>query len=302
MSGDAKSIPASVRARLRNLARQQGVAVDQLMLDYAIERFLYRLSVTPHGEKLIVKGATMLRAWGAPLGRPTRDIDFLGRMDPTPAGVEAVVRECLAVDCSDDGLTFGDDLAISEITVENRYPGVRVLLWAYLDGARMRLKLEVGLDDVAVPEPSWVDFPVLLDLNAPRVLAYRPATSIAEKLDAMVTLGTTNSRMKDSYDIWMLASSLQIDGEELVSAIQATFEHRHTPLPNELPVAWTPEYFDDPAVRARWRGFSAKSGIEGAGELSDVCSVIMEFLMPAIRAAEEGAEFVRQWEPGGGWR
>lgn len=295
------NIPASVRGRLVNRARAQGESFDQTLLYFAIERFLFRLSRTEWGDRLVVKGATMLRARGTPLGRPTRDIDFFGSIDTSRASIEAVIRECLRVECLQDGIVFEDQIEISEIIVANRYPGVRIVLRGHLDNARFKLKIEIGFDDAVVPDPGWVEYPVLLDLDAPRVLAYQPVTSIAEKFEAMVKLGATNSRMKDFYDIWLLARTLRFDGPDMASALRATFEHRETPLPERLPVALTSAYYDDDAVLARWRGFTAKYGIDVADELSEVCDRIAEFVMPAAVAVAKNRDFSLVWVAGAGW-
>ena len=132
---------------------------DQVLQYFAIERFLYRLSKTQWGERLIVKGAIMLRAWGTPLGRPTRDIDFLGNIDSSPEVVEQAVRECLAVEYPDDGLVFDPDIELAEINVKDRYPGVRVTVRGNLDGGTFKLQLDIGIDDDVVPDPEWVEYP-----------------------------------------------------------------------------------------------------------------------------------------------
>ncbi|MBE0417852.1 MAG: nucleotidyl transferase AbiEii/AbiGii toxin family protein, partial [Coriobacteriia bacterium] len=107
---ELKNIPASVRARLLSEAKASGDSYDQVLQYFAIERFLYRLSKTEWGERLIVKGAIMLRAWGTPLGRPTRDIDFLGNIDNSPQAVGQAVQECLAVEYQGDGIVFDPDI------------------------------------------------------------------------------------------------------------------------------------------------------------------------------------------------
>jgi hypothetical protein len=163
-----KNVPASIRVRLLNEAKASGDSYDQVLQYFAIERFLYRLSKTQWGERLIVKGAIMLRAWGTPLGRPTRDIDFLGKIDNSPEAVERAVRECLAVEYPDDGLVFAPDIETAEINVMDRYPGVRIVVRGNLDGGTFKLQLDIGIDDAVVPDPEWIEYPTLLDLDSPR--------------------------------------------------------------------------------------------------------------------------------------
>ena len=218
MSGrEPVNLPASIRARLKNRGDELGMDLNQVLQYYAMERFLYRLSKTSWAGRLIVKGAAMLRVWDGAVARPTKDIDFLGDIDNSPEAVAAIVKECLAVE-SADGLEFSPDVTVEPITVEDRYPGVRALIEGRLSGARIRLQLDIGVADIAVPEPGWVDYPTLLGTEAPRILAYQPATAVAEKFETMISKGLLNSRVKDYYDIWMLSRSVEFDGAEIADA------------------------------------------------------------------------------------
>ena len=152
------NLPASIRARLRNKADELGLSFDQVLQYYAMERFLFRLSKTRWADALIVKGAAMLRVWDGTVARPTRDIDFLGRIDNTPEAISAMVEECLSID-SDDGIEFSAEVTVEPITIEDRYPGARAVIQGALSGARIRLQLDIGVADVAVPDPGWVDYP-----------------------------------------------------------------------------------------------------------------------------------------------
>jgi len=187
-SGTGANLPASVRARLKNRADELDLEFNQALQYYAMERFLYRLSRTGWSDRLILKGAAMLRVWDSAVARPTKDMDFLGRFDVSSDTIAAVVRDCLAVD-SADGLEFATDFALTQITIEDHYPGARVVLSATLSGARIRLQLDIGVADAVVPDPGWVDYPVLLGMDCPRILAYQPATAVAEKFEAMVSKG-----------------------------------------------------------------------------------------------------------------
>jgi len=305
---EVTNVAASVRARLLNSAKEQGESFDQMLVYFAIERFLYRLAQTQWADRLVVKGAIMLRAWGAPLGRPTRDIDFTGSLDNSPEGVTAAVRECLGIAFPADGLEFDREVVATVIDVEDRYPGVRAIVTGNLDGARFRLQLDIGIDDAVVPDPEWVDYPTLLDLSAPRILAYMPATAIAEKFEALVSLGAANSWMKDFYDIWMLSRAHAFEGKQLVNAFRATFSHRGTGLPAALPVALTPDFYGDPLVRIQWETFVSRNQL-ATPTLDDVCAAIAAFAMPVAAAAADDAEDddehgvrYKRWVPGEGWR
>ncbi len=247
---ELKNVPASVRARLLNEAKACGDSFDQVLQYFAIERFLYRLAQTEWADRLIVKGAIMLRAWGTPLGRPTRDIDFLGNIDNSPEAIERAVRECLAVEYPDDGLVFDRNVETGEINVMDRYPGVRVVVRGNLDGGTFKLQLDIGIDDAVVPDPEWVEYPTLLDLEAPRVLAYQPVTALAEKFETMVSRGLANSRLRDYYDLWLLPTLRTYEGTQVATAIGATFGHRGTDVPADVPVGLSSAFFGDPAKQA----------------------------------------------------
>ena len=292
-----------IRRRLKARAAELGLDFQQAVLYYAMERFLFRLSQTPWSERLVVKGAVMLRVWDAAVARPTRDIDFLGRVDNTPEAIRGIVAECLAVRL-DDGLAFESDIHVAQITVENRYPGVRAKVAGDLGGARFVLRLDIGIDDAVVPDPSWVDYPVLLLDETPRILAYQPATAVAEKFQAMIEIGLTNSRMKDYHDIWMLSSTLEFDGRDLTDAMRATFERRDTELPAERPAELSAEYTAQPEISRMWdsyrRGFSTRAS-DLPEDLQVVADAIVAFVLPASSAARAGEAFDRTWTPTAGW-
>lgn len=292
-----------IRRRLKARAAELGLDFQQAVLYYAMERFLFRLSQTQWSDRLVVKGAVMLRVWDAAVARPTRDIDFLGRVDNTPEAIRGIVAECLSIQL-DDGLAFESEIHVEPITVEDRYPGVRAKVAGDLGGARFVLRFDIGIDDAVVPDPGWVEYPVLLDDQAPRILAYQPATAIAEKFQAMIEIGLANSRMKDYHDIWMLSRTLEFDGQDLADAMRATFQRRDTELPAEIPAELTREYTWQPDMSQMWdtyrKGFSA-SASDLPEDLQDVADAIATFVMPAAIAAASTAVFGTTWTPTSGW-
>lgn len=296
---ELKNVPASVRARLLNEAKASGGSYDQVLQYFAIERFLYRLAQTQWADRLIVKGAIMLRAWGTPLGRPTRDIDFLGNIDKSPEAVERIVRECLAVEYSDDGLVFDPNIETGEINAMDRYPGVRVVVRGSLDGGTFKLQLDIGIDDAVVPDPEWVEYPTLLDLEAPRVLAYQPVTALAEKFETIVSRGLANSRLRDYYDLWLLSTLRTYEGAQVATAVRATFGHRGTDVPADVPVGLSSAFFGNPDKQAAWRSFLSSRRVEAAPDLEDVCEAIIAFIMPP--AAASGSSYSLTWNPSSGW-
>jgi hypothetical protein len=293
-----------VRRQLKLRAGELGLDFQQAIQYYAMERFLFRLSQSAWAERFIAKGAVMLRVWDAAVARPTRDIDFLARIENTPQAVRAAVLECLGADVPDDGLRFSDEIDVAQAMVDDRYPGLRVKLRGDLAGARFTLRLDIGIEDAVVPPPGWVDYPPLLDQPAPRILAYDPATAVTEKFESIVALGLIDSRMKDFYDLWMLAGTLPFDGSTLVAALKATFRARGTELPTEAPVALTEAFSGQRDTAAMWQAFRtrlATSGIQAPADLTEVLDAIADFIMPPVRAAADDAPFTHSWPPNGGW-
>lgn len=301
---DLKNVAVSVHARLLNKAREERRRFDELLQYYAMERFLFRLSQSPHVEHFVLKGALMLRTHAIEQPRLTRDIDLLGYGSSRTEHLEQIVRDCLRLDVPDDGLTFDpESVEGSEISREAEYQGVRIRFTGYLGNARTAMQLDVGFGDAVVPGPIWIDYPELLDFGPPRLLGYTLESAIAEKYQAMVYLGMVNSRMKDFYDLWFLARGFRFDGERLCRAIEATFSRRQTDLPADTPVALTSAFADDPAKQRQWAAFLRKIRID-ADELTlpDAIERIEAFLMPPTIALVEGHSREMHWSPGGPWQ
>lgn len=175
-------------------------------------------------------------------------------------------------------------------------------LLARLGPARLRVQVDVGIGDVVTPEPEWLEYPSLLDLPRPRLLAYRPETAIAEKVHAMVVLGTKNSRRRDFFDVHALATRESFDGETLARSLRATFERRRTEIPVALPVALTPAFAEVEGKRAQWAGFVRKSRLTTApGDLDSITPALTAFLAPVLTAAAGGGPWHSHWKPGGPW-
>jgi predicted nucleotidyltransferase component of viral defense system len=239
-------LAASVRARLLDVSRRRGVEFQLVLSDFAIERLLYRIGVSSHAERLVLKGATLLKLWSVDRHRATWDLDLLGRGANTVAAVVAILRDLCAIDGGDAIVFDPESIAAEEILAVDEYAGVRVRLEARLAGARIPVQVDVGFGDAIVPLPTHENYPTLLDHAPPRILAYPREAVVAEKLEAMVTLGVTNSRMKDFYDVDLLASLFAFDGRRLTQAIRATFERRRSPIPKSEPLVLTREFLAAP--------------------------------------------------------
>lgn len=279
------NIGASVRARLNNLARQRGQPFQVLLTRFVLERLLYRLGTTSHRDRFVLKGALLLASWFSDPLRPTQDLDLLGYGNPNADAMLAVFREVFAVE-ADDGVTFDvPGSTIEAIREELQYGGgLRLKTNATIDGARVRVIVDIGFGDAV--EPTEINLPVLLDLPAPRLRAYRPETVIAEKFQAMVFLGRANSRMKDFYDIWVLSRSHEFADDALARAIRATFDRRTTEVPLDVPDCLTPAFAGDPAKQQQWSAFVADVAMQ-PGSLADVVIDLQKFLMPHALTARD---------------
>ncbi len=241
-----KNIAVSVRARLLNLSRETKQPFDSLMERYAMGAFLHRLSVSPYRERFILKGAQLFRLWEADQHRPTRDLDFLGYGESTERAIQQVFSELVRAEVEPpDGLVWGE-VKVGPIRNDRNYGGVRASLPVDLAGARISLQIDVGFGDVITPvaiERQWQN---LLGFPSASLLTYPPETVIAEKLEAAVTLGRDNSRMKDFYDLDWLSRNQSFDGCLLRRSVVATFERRKTVIPSTVPDALTEDFSSDP--------------------------------------------------------
>jgi len=294
------SLSASVKARLLNMAHDRGEELQQLLIRYAIERFLYRLSRSSYARRFLLKGAVLFAAWQAEPHRPTLDLDLLGYGDNRPQTQVEIVRSVCRLDVVPDGLDFDPASVGGEEILETAvYRGVRLRAEVHLGKALIPLQVDVGFGDPVTPGPVTVELPSLLGFPAARMRAYPPETVVAEKFESLVRLGVKSSRMKDVYDLWHLASQRSFAGDTLQRAMQATFRARLTPLPRVTPVALTEEIARDPLRQRMWRAFLNRSRLPGPTELESVVPVLSAFLLPPVQQAEM---FAGRWAPGGPWR
>jgi predicted nucleotidyltransferase component of viral defense system len=286
MRKPVRNVGASVRARLLNLAKERNQPFDLLLTRYTLERLLYRLSTSRQRERFVLKGAMLIACWVNDPYRPTRDLDLLGFGNSDPDEVIAAFREICAVK-ADDAVSFDiDGIAVDRIRDEAEYGGLRIKTTANVDGAKVRVLVDIGFGDAVEPGLIEIELPVLLNQPAPRLRAYPYETVIAEKFQAMVMLGRANTRMKDFYDIWILAQSYEFEGERLARAIAATFARRKTEIPIGRPDALTLAFAEDKSKQQQWAGFLADVAAT-PGTLANVIEDLATFLMPHIEKARK---------------
>jgi predicted nucleotidyltransferase component of viral defense system len=300
--GPIKDLAASVRQRLLDHARLTNRPFQEVLQYYAMERFLYRLSQSPHASNFVLKGALMLTVWKAPTSRPTKDIDFLARLDNSVNAVIPVVRDICKQKVEPDGLAF-DVASVTGTAIKEDadYAGVRVTFQVTLQNARVSMQIDMGFGDVVTPAAVQANYPTILEFPAPRLLSYNRQTAVAEKFEAMVKLGELNSRMKDFYDIWLLSRQFDFDGALLAKAVARTFANRGTAV-DPRPFALTAEFANKSSKQAQWAGFLRKSKLDNVPmDLAAVIEALNGFLSPVAAAVHAAASFEKFWQAPGPW-
>lgn len=278
------NLPASVQARLLNKAKSENRDYTQILTRYALERLLYRLSISEHAENFLLKGALLFDLWfDVPL-RPTRDIDLLGfGLAELPHVLQVFHEICaIAVDVN-DGMTFHpDSVTAEEIRNEAIYAGIRLKLMGQLGNQRCPIQIDIGYGDAVTPAPEIATYPVLLaSFPAPYLRIYPRYTVVAEKLEAIITLGIANTRMKDYYDLWVLRERENFDYALLSEAIHATFKNRGTKPPSQIPVGLSDQFASDLQKQRQWEAFLGKNKLP-AIPLEQVIVTLREWLLPAF--------------------
>jgi len=298
-----KNPAASARDRLLALSREHGEDFQLVLTRYGLERLLYRLSHSPHHDRFILKGAMLFVLWSRNPHRPTRDVDFLGSGDSSEAGLRTVFRDLCAMPDQGDSVTFDpESVRVEPIRDDTEYGGMRVTLTGQLAGARIPIQADIGFGDAVTPETVVISYPTILEDPAPTLRAYPKETVIAEKYQALVALGMANSRMKDFYDLWVMARDFDYQGEPLARAIGNTFARRRTELPEGTPSGLGPDFSGDRQKNIQWKAFLSRlSTDDGGPTLLEVCEQLVGFLHPPTEAARGGVGFDAYWKKGGPW-
>lgn len=291
-----QNVSASVRQRLLNRSKADNRSFNELLQYYAMERFLYRLSLSDHAQHYILKGALMLRAWNSPEFRPTMDIDMLGKTGNEEENITAQIRDILAVEIEPDGLTFdSNSIQTERITEDADYEGIRVRFRGALGTARIIMQIDIGFGDIVYPGPEKAELPCMLDSPAPSLLCYSRESTIAEKFEAMIKLGQLNSRMKDFYDIWLLSRQFEFELSSLAEAVRLTFKQRGTEL-NEPIDAFSADFIS--SRQPMWAAFRKRLKQDHVPEsFQEMATEVELFLEPVIK----GVSDIITWKPAGPW-
>lgn len=287
---------ASVKDRLKNHVAENGRPMQEVLTAYGLERTIYRLSVSKYAERFTLKGGILLYAlFDGEYARVTRDIDLLARhISNEVSEMRRLFEEIFSIAC-DDALTFDmNTLEVNRITEFKEYHGINVSIMAYLDRTRVPISIDIGFDDIIYPDRVRMEFPVLLGMEVPKVYAYPVYSIIAEKFEAIVSLGDANSRYKDFYDILVLAGRSNLDGRELKEAVTETFAHRGTGFDDII--AFAENFVESPVHQNRWKAFIKKKKAMIDVEFGDAVALIRKLLGPIVDSITNESDFHASWD------
>lgn len=251
-------IAASVLARLKNKATESGRSYQLCLQLFCQEEFLRRLEKSKYADNLILKGGLFIYSVTDFDSRVTVDVDFLLRKVPnTPEQLKPVLEEIIETSTGNDFITF-EIKEIVPIAIAKKYAGIGASLVARIKNTKTPFSIDFGVGDVIVPKQEKRKIPTQLDdFPAPTVNTYSLETTIAEKIDAILSLMEFSSRMKDYYDIYYLANKFDFDGSTLTEALKKTFENRgHTFTVEQF--AQVMGFGNDEAMKKKWKAFCRK--------------------------------------------
>lgn len=285
---------ASVLARLKNKAAESGRSYQLCLQLFCQEEFLRRLERSQYAENLVLKGGLLLYSLTNFDSRVTNDVDFLFRHQlNTPERMREILEEIISGDTGNDFITF-EIIKISQISKEKIYPGISASIVAKIKNIRTRFIIDFGIGDVIVPHQEKREFPTQLpDFTAPKVNTYSIETTIAEKLDAILSLMDLSSRMKDYFDLCYLANNFDFNGATLTEALRMTFQNRER--------HYTIEQFEqlmafgsDDRMQKKWKAFTKKIDI-GTDDFEDVLEKIFFFLHEPFVMAQSEKSYIKNW-------
>ena len=287
---------ASVKDRLKNYAKKSGRTVQDVFTVYILERILYRISISKYVDNFTLKGGILLYGlYTEDFTRATTDIDLLGgNITNDKDALKTVFEEILSI-ATDDPIRFDlETIEAINITEFKKYHGVRVTTTAYLDRTRISVGFDIGFGDIIYPERVKMEYPILLDDAAPTMYTYSIYSTIAEKIEAIVSLGVANSRYKDFYDLCTIPEREDLDGAILKEAIVETFGNRHTVFDGI--VAFDDNFTEDYYRQQRWRGFLKNKNVMDERSFKDAVDEVKAFLFPVIDAIRADRPFALLWK------
>ena len=299
---EKKNITASILQKLKNYSEARKEDRGLTITNYAIERLLYRFSISQYASQFVLKGAQLFRIWTDTAYRPTRDLDLLRFGNPDIAELEQIFRNVCTVESDiQDGIVFIPETVRGEVIREgNEYDGVRVKLEFRIGRTGEFMQIDIGFGDTVNPPATEIQFPSILEMPSAKLKAYCQDTVIAEKVEAMVSLGFANSRMKDFYDVYTLSKTFHYDGTTLKDTIESTFARRNTEIPDKVPIAFSEEFAKDSVKQTQWNAFIKRNSLEPV-DLIQVVEIIAAYTYPLFVAIKDSKDYSFKWQPDKGW-
>jgi len=287
----------SIKAKLRNRAIEEKRTIQEILTIYGLERALYRLSISPHNKNFVLKGGILLYAiFDSDFTRGTSDVDLLGqKISNDLDSVKKMFVEIFEVDYPDDGIIFDvSTLKSSKISEHNRYSGINISIQGVLDKTKITVRIDIGFGDTVCPEPVVMKYPTLLNQLAPVIQTYSKESIIAEKFEAIVSLGKANSRMKDFYDIYVMLNSFTFQSGILVKALKGTFANRKTSYDSIS--AFQANFLEDMNRKKMWAAFLKNKMIGQVLSFKEVIEQIREFLLPIVDMMKQSDTIDLLWD------
>ncbi len=270
---------------IRNLSKKKSADAQILMRNYMMERFLERISLSKYRDKFILKGGMLVAAMVGLDARSTMDLDATVKgINVNVNDVADLIAGIVSVPI-DDGVTFQVN-KVSEIMDEAEYPGIRVSMTTVFDGVVTPLKIDISTGDAITPREVRYSFKLMLEDRSIDIWAYNLETVLAEKLETIITRATTNTRMRDFYDIYILEQlhGNTLNAQILYDALLATARKRET----ESHLTEAKEVFaeveDSPVMQQLWTAYRKKFSY--AADLE--WNIVMKAVRILYSLAEEG--------------
>lgn len=270
---------------IRNLSREKSADAQILMRNYMMERFLERISLSEYRDKFILKGGMLVAAMVGLDARSTMDLDAtIKGANVNVEDIENLISSIVTVPI-DDGVKF-QLKSISEIMDEAEYPGIRVSMSTTFDGVVTPLKIDISTGDAITPREVRYSFKLMLEDRSIDIWAYNLETVLAEKLETIITRTTTNTRMRDFYDIYILEQlhGTTLNPKILHDALLATAHKRGS----EKYLNQAEEVFDevenDSVMQKLWEAYRKK--VSYASDLE--WDVIMKVIRRLYVLCEKG--------------
>lgn len=271
----------SIKARLLNMADGDNKKYQQLVVRFFHERLLFRLSKSDYRERFILKGGALLYAFEKFMPRPTLDIDFMRRrIDNDKENILSAFKSIAAMSYPEDGITFHHEImTANDITVEKKYPGVRINMTVNIGTYMQNLTLDIGFGDIIVPSPTELEYPTIFDaLEEPAIMAYSLETVVAEKFQTMIDRGRFNSRMKDYFDLYRIFSVHKFDEPLLSEAIKATFQNRGTEFVEKHDF-FSEDFENDAMLNQQWINYVRRMKLT-LPSFQDIHKTVSNVLLP----------------------